>query len=81
VSVHDGLYSIELRGEREVYPLTRSDMNYGDVCRMLSDLTGYKAGYIAKEFIAGIKIQERRPVKLAMLHDGEHPHFIVVRTA
>lgn len=79
----DGLYTIKIKGENEIFEFRGSEQHGLEViCHMLSDLTAYKGEYLRDEILARMNINEQRKVTPAAMGGwGEIPVFLIKRVA
>ena len=78
---NNGLYALKLVGEKHVYELRGSEQHsFATVCDMVSDLTGYRADYLAREPLNHMNIgQEIRVVPAGIGTFGDSPALLVKR--
>lgn len=71
-------YGVRLKGERASYEITAwSDLSFDEVCAVLSDVTGYKPEFLAKELPKLFDRLGYATVKPAACNWGEVPQFHV----
>jgi len=76
-----GLYTITLKGEEGTYELRGSrEHTLNEVCKVVSDLTGYNTTFLFTTALADMKLDEKRSVSPASGYRSV-PQFVIERVA